>query len=229
MVSGCELLYYRTFCECHIVFVGRDDFVRILLCGLFYHLEERRFLFFAIDDKCSAKDFVAAVFRVDLRETENFRVSQFASQVIFHLFQVVHFLFGECKPFFLVIGFEVFNVDDRFRLAIGGKHILIQAFVHALQHRVEFSVFIFYGEVLFNPADAIAAHVLGDLYCIGTPGSNHFAAWSHETAFQVFFTFRSGFAKEPTEFFVIVRCERLVALYGNHALGRGSEKKNHVV
>ncbi|KDS18338.1 hypothetical protein M082_3346 [Bacteroides fragilis str. 3725 D9 ii] len=70
---------------------------------------------------------------------------------------------------------------------------------------------------------------MGDFYCVCTPGSDHFAAWANETAFQVFFTFHHGFAKKPAEFITFVRGELMVALYGNHALGRGSEKKNHVV
>jgi hypothetical protein len=55
------------------------------------------------------------------------------------------------------------------------------------------------------------------------------AARAYETAFQVFFTFRFSFSKKPAKFVTIVRGERVVALYGNHTLGRGSEKKNHVL
>jgi len=36
------------------------------------------------------------------------------------------------------------------------------------------------------------SHVLGDFYCIRTPGSNHFTAWTDETAFQVFLFSRKG-------------------------------------
>jgi len=114
-------------------------------------------------------------------------------------------------------------------LAVGSEYVLVESFVHALQHRVVVGVFILYGKILLDAGDTFESHVLGDFYCIRTPGSNHFTAWTDETAFQVFFTFRHGFSKKPAEFITFVRGELMIALYGNHALGRGSEKKNHVV
>jgi len=89
-------------------------------------------------------------------------------------------------------------------------------------------IFIFYGEIFLDAANAVESHVLGYFYCVGTPWSNHLTSWPDEAALQVFFTFRHGFTKKPAEFVVVVRVKFVVALYGNHALGRGSEKKNHV-
>ena len=229
MICRGKLFHYRTFGEGYVVFVSRDDFIRVLLCGLFDHLEQGRFLFYAVDDESSTEDFVATVFGVDLCETEDFRVSQFASQVTFYLFQVVHFFFRESQTFFFIVGFEVFDIDDGFRLAVGGEYVLVESFVHALQHRVVVGIFIFYREIFLDAENVFKSHVLGDFYCVCTPRGNHFAAWTNETAFQVFFTFRHGFSKKPAEFITFVRGELMVALYGNHALGRGSEKKNHVV
>ena len=228
MICRSKLFNYRTFGEGYVVFISRDDFIRILLCGLFDHLEQRRFLFYTVDDECSTEYFVATVFGVDLCETENFGVSQLASQIVFYLFQIVHFFFRECEAFFLVVGFEGFDGYDRFRLAVGGEYVLVESFVHALQHRVVVGIFIFYRKIFLDAENVFKSHVLGDFYCVCTPRGNHFAAWADETAFQVFFTFRHGFSKKPAEFITFVRGELMVALYGNHALGRGSEKKNHV-
>ena len=75
MICRSKLFNYRTFGEGYVVFISRDDFIRILLCGLFDHLEQGRFLFYTVDDERSAENFVAAVFGVDLCKTENFRVS----------------------------------------------------------------------------------------------------------------------------------------------------------
>ncbi|GAK37432.1 hypothetical protein JCM15093_2683 [Bacteroides graminisolvens DSM 19988 = JCM 15093] len=45
---------------------------------------------------------------------------------------------------------------------------------------------------------------------------------------QVIFTFRSGISKEPAEFLTIIRGKFVVAVNGNHACGRSSEKKDHI-
>ena len=100
-----KLFYYRTFSKCHIIFVGRNDFVRIFLSGFFDHLEKWWFHFLSVDDKCSTKYFVAAVFWVDLCKSENFRVCQFSTQVFFYFQQIVHFFTWKCKTFLFVIFF----------------------------------------------------------------------------------------------------------------------------
>jgi len=46
-------------------------------------------------------------------------------------------------------------------------------------------------------------------------------------SFQVFFTFGGGFSKKPAEFVAFCLGECVVTFYGHHALGWGSEKKNH--
>ena len=43
-------------------------------------MEEGRLLFYTVDDECPAEDFVAAVFGIDLGETEYFGVGQFTSR-----------------------------------------------------------------------------------------------------------------------------------------------------
>ena len=40
VVCRSKLFDNRTFGKGHIVFVGRDNLIGILLCGLLYHLEE---------------------------------------------------------------------------------------------------------------------------------------------------------------------------------------------
>ena len=91
MIGRSELFYHRTFGKGYVVFVSRDNLVRIFLCSFLDHLEQRRLHFLSVDDERTTENFVAAVFRVNLCETEYFRVSQFAAQILFHLHQVVHF------------------------------------------------------------------------------------------------------------------------------------------
>ena len=118
------------------------------------------------------------------------------------------------------------HVNLSVNLGIGGA--VQTGYLYGCQNHYDVAV-QFDGDGQHDAAYAFEPHVLGDFYCVCTPGSDHFAAWANETAFQVFFTFHHGFAKKPAEFITFVRDELMVALYGNHALGRGSEKKNHVV
>ena len=192
VIGRSKLLDYRTFGKRHVVLVGRDYLVRILLCSLLDHLEEARFLLFAIDDEGAAEDFVTTVFRVDLCKTEHLAVCQLASQVGLHLLQVVHLLLAQRQSLLFVVRFQVFDVDNGFRLAVGGEHVLVQSFIHALQHGVELGILVGYGEVLLDACDAFQSHVLCDFHGVCTPWCNHLASWSYETSLQVLFTFGSG-------------------------------------
>ena len=227
MVGGSELLDDRAFGKGHVIFVGGNNFIGILLRGLFYHLEERRLLFHSVDDERSAEDFVAAVFRIDLCEAKYFGIGQLASEVFFYLLEIIHLFFGESQTFLFVVCFQILDIYDGFGLTVGGKQILVKPFVHALQHGVVVGVFVFYGEVFLDAGDAAQTHVLGDFHSVRTPRSDHLAARTCEISFQVVFTFGGGFSKKPAEFIAVCLAEAAIALYGNHALGRGSEKKNH--
>ena len=170
---------------------------------------------------------MTAVLGIDLRETEHLGVGQRTSQVFLYFLKVVHLLFGERQTFFFVVCFQVIDMDYRLRLAVGGKYVLVQTFIHTLQHRVTLCVFVFYGEIFFDTGDTVQTHVLGDFHSIGTPRSNHFTARADEMSFQVVFTFGGGFSKKPAEFVAVCLSKFVVTFYGNHALGWCSEKKNH--
>ena len=71
LIRRCKLLDHRPLRERHIIFIGREYLVRMLCRCLFNHLEERRFLFLAVDDEGAAENLVSAMFRIDLREAEN--------------------------------------------------------------------------------------------------------------------------------------------------------------
>ena len=40
VIGRSKLLYNRTLCECHVVLVGREDAVGVLLCGLLDKTEQ---------------------------------------------------------------------------------------------------------------------------------------------------------------------------------------------
>ena len=61
LVGWSKLLDNRTLRESHVVLVGRENLVRVLLSGLLDHAEKRRLHLLAVDDKLAAEDLVAAV------------------------------------------------------------------------------------------------------------------------------------------------------------------------
>lgn len=225
MVGRGKLLDDRSFGKGYVVFVGGNNLIGIFLRGLFNHLEERRLLFHTVDDERSAEDFVAAVFRVDLREAEYFGIGQPAAEVFFHFLKVVHFFFGEGQAFFFVVCFQVFDVYDGFRPAVCGKYVLVETFVHALQHRVVVCVLVFHGKVFLNAGYAVQAHVLSDFYGICAPRGNHFRDAGLRNVLSGCLHFRGRLLQKPAEFVAVCLIEVAVALCGNHALGRGSEKR----
>ena len=96
--------------------------------------------------------------------------------------------------------------------------------VHALEHRIVFSIFVFYREILLDTQDAFQSHVLGDFNSIGTPWSNHFAAWTDEAALQVLFVIYSGFTIQPTQFLDVFSVQLLVGVCRDDILIGCSEK-----
>ena len=91
VVGGCELFHHGTFGKGHVVLVGRDDVVRVLLRCLFYHGEERRGHLLSVDDEGATEDFVAAVFGVDLGKAEHLAVGELSSELLFHAVEIVYF------------------------------------------------------------------------------------------------------------------------------------------
>ena len=185
LVSRSKLLDDRTLRESHIVLVGREDLVRVLIGGLLDHAEKRRLHLLAVDDKLSAENLVTAVLRVDLCKTEDFTVGERASILLLQLVEISHFVFAESKTFFLVVLFEVIYILDRFWLVVDGEHILSDTVVHALEHRIVLCILAINREILLNTRNAVKTHVLSNLNGIRTPRSNHFTAWADIEALQL--------------------------------------------
>ena len=93
---------------------------------------------------------MAAVLRVDLCETEDFRVGQRTAKLLLYLVQILNLLGRERQTLLLVVFFYVLHALDRFRLVVYCEDVLVEALVHALQHRVVLCIFRAYGEVLLN-------------------------------------------------------------------------------
>ena len=75
---------------------------------------------------------MAAVLRVDLCETKDLRVGQWATVLLLQSMQVLDFLWAQSQTFLLVIFLQIVHILDGLRLDVDCKDILIQAVIHAL-------------------------------------------------------------------------------------------------
>ncbi len=179
-----ELFNDRTLCKGDIVLVSGNDVVRMFFSGFLYHLEQRRGHLFSVDDECATEDFVAAMFRVDLSESEHFRVGQFSSQLFFHSVEIGDFLLAQREPFLFVFFLDVFYGAYRFRFSRSLENLLVKSFVETLQHGIVFHIFVFHGKIFFNALKPLYVHVLCDFHGVGTPRGDHFAARTNKETIQ---------------------------------------------
>ena len=189
-----------------------------MLCRcLLDHLEQAGFFFLTVDDELSAEDLVAAVLGVDLCKTKYLRVGQPTAHVLLHLFQVGDFLRAECQSLLLVVGFQVVDMLDGLRLNVHAEHLLRQAVVESLEHRVGL-IAVFHRDESLDAGNTREPHVLRDFHGIGAPGGHHFAARANKAALQIAFTGRRCLAEKPTKFTDFLRAERMVHLGCYHML-----------
>ena len=81
---------------------------------------------------------MAAVFRVYLCKAVHFAVGQPAFQLLAYFVEVSYFFVAQRQSFLLVVGGDIFDIDNRVRLFTDREDVLVQAVVDALQHRVVF-------------------------------------------------------------------------------------------
>ena len=98
------------------------------------------------------------------------------------------------------------------------EDVLTDTVVHALQHRVVFSVFRVNGKILFNTQNAVKTHVLSNLNGIRTPWSNHFATWPYEETRKFLSLFKRCIAIKPAKFTDFIWIELMVNFSRNHTL-----------
>ena len=110
---------------------------------------------------------MTTVLRVDLGETEDLRVGQRTTILFLQSVQVLDLLRAEGETFLLVVLFQIIHILDGLRLDVDRKNVLVQTVVHALQHLVVLGILAAGGEIFLDAADALKAHVLGDLYGVG--------------------------------------------------------------
>ena len=93
IVIGKETADFRTFHYRRVVFIGGKDVIRRLLEGVFNHFEQRLRLFLAVNDPVGVENFVAAMFRVSLREHIQFDIVGVAAQTGKGVMQIINFIF----------------------------------------------------------------------------------------------------------------------------------------
>ena len=74
-----ELHRLRPIDKRTIVFISGNNPIRIFLRSFLNQFKECTFFLFSVDNKGTVKNFMTAVFRIDLRKTEYFGIGQFPS------------------------------------------------------------------------------------------------------------------------------------------------------
>ena len=228
LVCRSKLLHNRSLREGHIIFIGRQDMMRILLGSLLDHGKQRRGHLLAVNYKGSAEYLVAAMLRIDLSEAKHLRVGKFATKLSLHIVKVFYLFGRKSKAFFLVVFLDVFYNFYRCRLDIDVKNLCIKLLIHSLQHGVILRIFAVHGKILFYTLHTRYIHVLRNLHGIRTPRSHHFAARTDEETVNHITFNHLGIAKKPAQGICIFLRQGFLRLYGNHAACRSLKKLNHI-
>ena len=218
VVLWCKLLNDGSLGESHIVFICRNDVVRILLSGLLNHSEEAAWHFLSIDDEGTTENLVTAMLTIDLCKAKHFGVCQLATELLFYLMEIFNLFLAQCQSFFLVVSLEVLYHADRSRLDVDGKDVLVESVIQALKHGVMVGILACYGEVFLDASYALDVHVLRNLNGIRAPRGHHFAARSDEVACKALFFQCRCFSVEPAKFVYILSTKCLSCLCGNNTL-----------
>ena len=165
--------------------------------------------------------------RIDLCKTEHLGVGQFSAKLSFHLVEILDFLWTQCQSFLLVVFLQVLDVENRSRLDVHRKNVLVKTFVHALKHRVVLSVLTRHREVFLNALNTLDCHVLRNFHSIRTPRSNHFATWTYKKAIKCLRQFFFCLTIKPAKFRLLISCQFVIHTRSNHTLRWCSEKVNH--
>ena len=229
LILWSKLLNHRALCKSNIIFVCRENFVRILLRGFLNHGKEWTLHFLTIDNECATENLVTAMLRVDLCKAENLWVSQRTTILLLQTVQILYLLWAQGKAFLLVIFLQIIHILNGLRLDVDSKDVLIQSIIHALQHLVVLGILVCNGEILFYTQNAAESHVLSNLNGICRPWSHHFAAWSDIKTVECLTGKQFCFAIEPAKFVYFFLIELMVHLRSNNALLWGLEKENHVL
>ena len=186
--SGVEEPELGTLDEGAVVLVCGDDAAGIDRRGLLYQLEEGAFHLHSVDDEGAVEYLVAAVFRIDLGESEYLAVGQRSAELGGEVLEILDLVLGESQALFLVICFEISDVANGLGLTVDDEDVTVQSVVYPLEHLVVGNLGVGgvaafgHGEELLDSGDAGNVHVLSDFHCCGAPGRNHLAPGTDECA-----------------------------------------------
>ncbi len=140
---------------------------------------------------------MAAVLGVHLRETEHLAVGKGTSEFIGKFPEILFFFLAERKPFSAVVNRDVVNMYDGIGLAVNVEYLRVQTIIKAEKHPVELRFVVACEIELFYACYSLEAHVLGNLYGICAPRSNHFFTGTDETALYGSGHERCGAPEQP--------------------------------
>ena len=209
-----KLFNHSPLQERAVVLVGRHHPTGIGRRGLLDEFEECFGFLLPVNHKLTVENLVAAVFRIDLRETKHLAVGQRTADFHRQVLQILYLVRIEGQPLFAVIALDILDIDNRFGLFVDGKDLTVNGAVHAIQHLVIGCRFAVHHAELFDAGNALNPHILGDFNRIGTPRRNHFAPRPHKDAAHGTYVEPFGVAEQPAQFVNILFGQRRGSLHG---------------
>lgn len=98
-----ELFYYRAFVESHIIFISRNQLVRVYCRSFLDQVKKRTFFLFSVDDECTAENLMTGSVPSSPVRTIYFAVGQLTFQFLAYFVEVRNFFVAQSQSFFFVV------------------------------------------------------------------------------------------------------------------------------
>ena len=153
---------------------------------------------------------------VNLGEAENLGVREPPPVLSLQTMQIVYLLRRECQSLLLIIGLQILHILDRLRLYVDCEDILMESFIHTLQHGIVVGILTVRRKKFLDTTDALQPHILGDFHGIGRPRGHHLPSRAYEIAVHAFSLHQRSLAVEPLQLIHLLFTHVVIDLSCNH-------------
>ena len=183
---------------------------------------------FAINNIIGVENFMAAMLGVHLAEAKHFAVGKRSVQFFADLDEVIYFFDTQGQPLFFTVRFNIGDFPNGLLSVMDGEQILRQSIINMLEHFIVGAMGRRHCKKFFDPINAIDAHGLGDLHCVGAPRGDHFLSGADKKTREAIFRMKRGTSEEPGEFLDSLVIKRFVGANGINHAASGPKEYDHV-